>query len=58
MAGQVAYGPRVIYDAASSFEATLCRVLKDKEWHWRSARSEDLVKIRSKLQSTDLKENY
>ena len=28
MAGQLAYGPRVIYDIASSFEATLCCVLK------------------------------
>uniref|UniRef100_A0A2N9FNM3 Reverse transcriptase domain-containing protein n=1 Tax=Fagus sylvatica TaxID=28930 RepID=A0A2N9FNM3_FAGSY len=43
------YGHRVVYDAASRSDARVASVLKDQEWQWRPARSEELVSIQSKL---------
>ena len=43
------YGFRTIYDAASSFEAKLEAVLKNKTLNWVPTRPEDLVDIQSKL---------
>uniref|UniRef100_A0A2N9HTC6 Reverse transcriptase domain-containing protein n=1 Tax=Fagus sylvatica TaxID=28930 RepID=A0A2N9HTC6_FAGSY len=43
------YGHRIIYDAASTFNAKVSSVLRNKEWVWRPARSENLVEIQSKL---------
>jgi hypothetical protein len=43
------YRDRVIYDSHSKLEAKLESVLKQEEWCWRPARSEELVAIQSKL---------
>ena len=43
------YGQRPIYDAASSTEAKVNSVLKQGEWCWPPARSEDVVSIQSML---------
>ena len=43
------YGFRVIYDAASKFEAKVEIVLHNKVWVWRPARSEELVNMQSNL---------
>ena len=43
------YGHRIIYDATSTFNAKVSSVLRNKEWVWRPARSENLVEIQSKL---------
>lgn len=41
----IKYGNRVVYDAGSSVEAKLSSVLKEREWIWQPARSDDLVNI-------------
>ena len=41
------YGYRIIYDAASSMDARVARVLKEKEWRCKPARSEELMFIQS-----------
>lgn len=38
-----------MYDARSNLEVKLSSVLKEKEWDWLPARSEDLINIQSKL---------
>jgi hypothetical protein len=43
------FGYRVIYDSHSKLEAKLESVLKQGEWCWRLARSEELVAIQSRL---------
>jgi hypothetical protein len=43
------FGYRVIYDSHSKLEAKLESVLKQGEWCWRPARSEELVAIQSRL---------
>lgn len=43
------YGYRVVYDARNKLEAKLSSVIKGKEWERQPARSENLVKIQSKL---------
>jgi hypothetical protein len=43
------FGYRVIYDSLSKLEAKLESVLKQGEWCWRPARSEELVAIQSRL---------
>uniref|UniRef100_A0A2N9J4S2 Uncharacterized protein n=1 Tax=Fagus sylvatica TaxID=28930 RepID=A0A2N9J4S2_FAGSY len=40
---------QVVYDAASKLDAKLSSVLRDKNWGWSPARSDDLVAIQSKL---------
>jgi hypothetical protein len=50
------YGHRLIYYAASSFDAKVSSVIQNKEWHWRPARSEELVDIQSKLCQIQFKE--
>ena len=42
------YGHRIIYDR-STFNAKVSSVLRNKEWVWRPARSENLMEIQSKL---------
>ena len=49
------YGHRIVYDAASRIDARVASVLKDKEWHWRPARSKEMVSIHSKLGLIDLR---
>ena len=49
------YGHRIVYDAASRIDARVASVLKDKEWHWRPARSEEMISIQSKLGLIDLR---
>jgi hypothetical protein len=44
------YGSRVIYDAGSKLDHKLSTVLRDQDWCWKPARSEDLVSIQSSLQ--------
>jgi hypothetical protein len=43
------YGYRVVYDAQSRVEAKLSSVISNGEWYWKPARSDDLVKIQSRL---------
>jgi hypothetical protein len=43
------YGYRVIYDARIKLDAKLSSVIKDWDWCWLPARSEDLVSIQSSL---------
>ena len=50
------YGHRIIDDAASKTDAQVDSVLIDKQWHWRPARSEELVSFQSKLFSINLRE--
>ena len=50
------YGFRVIYDAASKFEAKVEIVLHNKVWVWRPARSEELVDMQSNLSLVERKE--
>ena len=50
------YGHRIINDAASKTDARVDSVLIDKQWHWRPARSEELVSVQSKLFSINLRE--
>ena len=51
------FGYRVIYDANSNINAKLSTVLRDSNWFWGSARSEDLVVIQSQLSMVDLGES-
>ncbi len=44
-----------MYDAASRIDARVASVLKDKEWHWRPAGSEEMVSIQSKFGIIDLR---
>jgi hypothetical protein len=44
-----------MYDAASRIDARVASVLKDKEWHWRPAKSEEMVSIQSKFGIIDLR---
>ena len=41
------FGHRIIYDAESSFDAKVDNDLRNGEWYWPPARSEDLVTIQS-----------
>jgi hypothetical protein len=43
------YEFRIIYDAASKFEAKVDTVLKNKIWVWKPARCEEFVSIQSQL---------
>jgi hypothetical protein len=43
------YGPRIIYEAGSHLNAKLATVIQEKNWYWQAAKSENLVKIQSKL---------
>jgi hypothetical protein len=49
------YGHKTVYDVASRIDARVASVLKDKEWHWRPARSKEMVSIQSKLGLIDLR---
>lgn len=58
------YGPRIVYDAATStyptkkkndIDAKLHGILIDKEQIWKPARTDDVVKIQSKLHLINLK---
>ena len=43
------YGHRVVYDAASKPDSKLSSLLRDGNWVWNLARSNDLAAIHSKL---------
>jgi len=43
------YEHRVIYDGHSKLEARLDSIIKDGQWNWRPAHSDQIVNIRSKL---------
>ena len=43
------YGHRAVYDAASKPDSKLSNVLRDGNWVWNLACSDDLVAIQSKL---------
>jgi hypothetical protein len=45
---------RVIYDSQSSIDVKVASVLKNGEWHWKPARSEELVTIQSRLPKINL----
>ena len=42
------YGHRIICVAGSQLDARLSTAIQDKNWYWLEARSENLVKIKSK----------
>jgi hypothetical protein len=42
-------GQRLIYEAASSFDAKISSDIKDGQWRWKPDRSEDLMLVQSKL---------
>lgn len=43
-----------LYIAAISLDAIVASVLKNKEWRWKPAMSEEIVSIQSKLYSVEL----
>jgi hypothetical protein len=52
------YGRRVVYNAASSFDAKVSSVLREGNWLWKLARSKDLVNIQSLPSPVDMKRRY
>jgi hypothetical protein len=44
-ANKTTNGHPIIYDSASSMNAKISSVLKNNQWRWRPARSDDLVRI-------------
>jgi hypothetical protein len=48
------FGYRIIYNSNSRLEAKLDSVLKQGEWCWRHARSEELVAIQSRLPNVSI----
>jgi hypothetical protein len=42
------YGSWIIYEVGSHLYAELSTVIRDKEWYWQAARSDNLVRIQSK----------
>ena len=50
------YGHRIVYDAASKPEAKVDSVIKEKQWIWNPARSDDLMDVQSKLFLVEFKE--
>lgn len=50
------YGYQVVYDAHSKMEARLSTVIREEKWNWRPARSEELVKLRSRLSLVEIGE--
>lgn len=43
------FGQRIVYDAGSKVGAKLSSVLREKAWCWQPVRSDELVRIQSKL---------
>lgn len=43
------YGFWLVYEAGSRNNAKLESMIKNKEWNWLPARSEDMVEVQSKL---------
>jgi hypothetical protein len=43
------YGYRVLYDSGLSKDAKLSSIIKNQDWFWQGARSDDLVAIQSWL---------
>jgi hypothetical protein len=43
------YGYRTVYDAGRDIVPKLSSIIRNGEWYWPSARSDNLVKIQSKL---------
>jgi hypothetical protein len=48
------FGLRIIYDSQSTPEARVSFVIKNGEWFWKPARSEDLVVIQCRLPEVGL----
>jgi hypothetical protein len=46
-------GFRVVYDSRSSIDAKLSSMMKNGDWNWMPARSEELVAIQSRLYLVD-----
>lgn len=43
------YGFRVVYDASCVIGPKLSSIIRDGEWYWPSARSDQIVEIQSRL---------
>jgi len=43
------YGYRTVYDAGSAIGPKLSSIIRNGEWYWPSARSNNLVEIQSRL---------
>jgi len=43
------YGYRTAYDAGHNIGPTLASIIRNGEWHWKSARSDNLVEIQCRL---------
>lgn len=50
------YGPRIIHEARSQLYAKLATVIKEKDWYWQAARSENIVTIQTKLHLVSIEE--
>jgi len=51
------YGPRVIYDAGSSVNAKLSTIIRNGDWYWPFARSDNIVELQSKLPEVVIGDN-
>jgi hypothetical protein len=43
------YGYRAMYDAGSHVDARVSSIIRNGEWYWPAARSDQLVQIQSRL---------
>jgi hypothetical protein len=43
------YGYRAMYDAGSHVDARVSSIIRNGEWYWPAARSDDIVQIQSRL---------
>jgi hypothetical protein len=48
------YGYQIVYDSGLPLNSKLSDIIKDGEWFWAAARSEDLVAIQAKLHEVDV----
>jgi hypothetical protein len=44
-----AYGFRTVYDAGSNLEAKVSSIIRNSDWFWTGARSDNIVAIQSRL---------
>lgn len=50
------FGYKAIYDATSSYGATVSSIPRNSNWFWNHTRSDDLVTIQSKLCPIELQD--
>jgi hypothetical protein len=50
------YGFRIVYDSQSNLEAKVNSVLRNGDWRWKPARSNDLIDIQSRLPEVHLRD--